>query len=229
MLNVFEPCTLQIGDRNYYTLKPDDVIMMRDEWKKLEKESYLKLTTSKKVNNNKKNNVKNDRIKKRPDEESSDEESEAEEAGESGEASKTKKTSVPSSTLNKKKKLKRSRKNSDRSSSMAALASLVDLKPGDKIIVETMCTKSEATVVWQDGSIEAGISSRELFPIHALDDQEYFPGDFVIRETSNAGGHTDQLITYDPHSYGVIQSVDHSGRTCSVKWFRTYTSGNEPQ
>ena len=35
--------------------------------------------------------------------------------------------------------------------------------------------------------------------------------------------------TYDPHSYGVIQSVDHLGRTCSVKWFRTYTTGNEPQ
>ena len=35
--------------------------------------------------------------------------------------------------------------------------------------------------------------------------------------------------TYDPHSYGVIQSTDHLGRTCTVKWFRTYTTGNEPQ
>ena len=41
MLNVFEPCTLQIGDRNHYTLKPDDIIMMRDEWRRLEKESFL--------------------------------------------------------------------------------------------------------------------------------------------------------------------------------------------
>jgi hypothetical protein len=41
MLNYFEPCTLQIGDRNYYTLKENDIIMMRDEWKKLEKESFL--------------------------------------------------------------------------------------------------------------------------------------------------------------------------------------------
>ena len=41
MLNYFEPCTLQIGDRNHYTLKETDIIMMRDEWKKLEKESFL--------------------------------------------------------------------------------------------------------------------------------------------------------------------------------------------
>ena len=39
---------------------------------------------------------------------------------------------------------------SDRST---VTTSLVDLKPGDKVIVETLCTKSEATVVWQDGSI----------------------------------------------------------------------------
>ena len=41
MLNYFEPCTLQIGDRNYYTLKETDIIMMKDEWKKLEKETFL--------------------------------------------------------------------------------------------------------------------------------------------------------------------------------------------
>ena len=43
MLNVFEPCTLQIGDRNFYTLKEEDIIMMRDEWRILEKESFLGL------------------------------------------------------------------------------------------------------------------------------------------------------------------------------------------
>ena len=41
MLNVFEPCTLQIGDRNFYTLKEEDIIMMREEWRILEKESFL--------------------------------------------------------------------------------------------------------------------------------------------------------------------------------------------
>jgi len=81
-------------------------------------------------------------------------------------------------------------------------------------------------VVWQDGSIEENIASRELYPIHALDDQEFFPGDFVVKTSINSDLGQN---TFDSHSYGVIQSVDHLGRTCSVKWFRTYTTGNDPQ
>ena len=32
----------------------------------------------------------------------------------------------------------------------------------------------------QDGTLETGIPSPELFPIHHLDELEFFPGDFVI-------------------------------------------------
>jgi ubiquitin-conjugating enzyme E2 O len=39
MLNVFAPCTLQIGDRNMFSLREDDVILMREEWKKMEKQA----------------------------------------------------------------------------------------------------------------------------------------------------------------------------------------------
>ena len=35
MLNVFEPCTLQLGDRNYYVLGENDVVLSKDEWLKL--------------------------------------------------------------------------------------------------------------------------------------------------------------------------------------------------
>ena len=34
---------------------------------------------------------------------------------------------------------------------------------------------------------------------------------------------------FQPHSYGVVQDVDHSARCCKVKWFRTYTEGAHPQ
>ena len=37
-LNVFEPCTNQIGDRYLYTLKENDCIYMKEEWKRLEKD-----------------------------------------------------------------------------------------------------------------------------------------------------------------------------------------------
>ncbi len=93
---------------------------------------------------------------------------------------------------------------------------MLDLKPGDDVVVETLCTKSEAEVVWQDGAIEPGVPSTELFPIHHLDDQEFFCGDFVVR----GGGEGEP---YRPHEYGVVQEVDHAGRTCRVKWFETYS------
>lgn len=71
----------------------------------------------------------------------------------------------------------------------------------------------------QDGSVEANVASTELYPIHHLDDQEFFPGDFVyeVREENAT------------RVYGVIQSVDHAGRTAIVQWFRTYTSDDNPQ
>ncbi|KAG4067201.1 hypothetical protein HA402_000192 [Bradysia odoriphaga] len=88
-------------------------------------------------------------------------------------------------------------------------------KVGDDIVTEAIVVYSQATVVWQDGTIESGISSRHLYPIHHLDEHEFFPGDFVL-----SGSESNDLAY---RNYGVIQSVDHNGRTAMVKWFRTYT------
>ncbi|KAF2354207.1 Ubiquitin-conjugating enzyme E2 [Trinorchestia longiramus] len=82
----------------------------------------------------------------------------------------------------------------------------------------------------QDGSVEFGIPSSQLYPIHHLDDQEFFPGDFVVKQRPPAAGDTcPAMEEVDPHDYGVVQRVDHGGRTAIVKWFRTYTAGAEPQ
>lgn len=43
-------------------------------------------------------------------------------------------------------------------------------KIGDEVVTETVVVYSHATVVWQDGSIEANIPSRQLYPIHHLDE-----------------------------------------------------------
>ena len=37
----------------------------------------------------------------------------------------------------------------------------------------------------QDGKVEENIPSPELFPIHHLDEFEYFPGDFVVDAKGN--------------------------------------------
>lgn len=42
-------------------------------------------------------------------------------------------------------------------------------KDGDELVTEALLVYSTATVVWQDGTVEAGISSTQLYPIHHLD------------------------------------------------------------
>ncbi|XP_067617063.1 (E3-independent) E2 ubiquitin-conjugating enzyme UBE2O isoform X2 [Eurosta solidaginis] len=94
-------------------------------------------------------------------------------------------------------------------------------RDGDELVTEALLVYSTATVVWQDGSIEAGIPSTQLYPIHHLDNHEFFPGDFVVSSKED--------VDMSYRDYGVIQKVDHEGRTARVKWFTTYTSADEPR
>ncbi|XP_028163127.1 (E3-independent) E2 ubiquitin-conjugating enzyme isoform X2 [Ostrinia furnacalis] len=97
-------------------------------------------------------------------------------------------------------------------------------RAGDRVVVETLHTTSRANVVWQDGTIEMGIPSTQLYPIHHLDGQECFPGDFVVSGAANC--EENQQLKH--REYGVVQRVDHHGRTAIVHWYRTYTSADEP-
>ncbi|XP_002137019.3 (E3-independent) E2 ubiquitin-conjugating enzyme UBE2O isoform X1 [Drosophila pseudoobscura] len=90
----------------------------------------------------------------------------------------------------------------------------IDPRDGDEIVVETLVVRSTATIVWQDGTVEENIPSTHLYPIHHLDNHEFFPGDFVSKANENSLSQTE---------YGVIQSVDHDERISKVKWFNIYT------
>ncbi|KAI8130973.1 (E3-independent) E2 ubiquitin-conjugating enzyme [Lucilia cuprina] len=94
-------------------------------------------------------------------------------------------------------------------------------KEGDELVTEALLVYSTATVVWQDGTIESNIPSTQLYPIHHLDNHEFFPGDFVISAKEEHD--------FSHRDYGVIQTVDHQGRIAHVKWFTTYTSADEPK
>ncbi|XP_055923942.1 (E3-independent) E2 ubiquitin-conjugating enzyme [Eupeodes corollae] len=115
-----------------------------------------------------------------------------------------------------KKQVKKLKKTSTSASSTTPLPNV-----GDELVTESMMVYSTATVVWQDGAVETGIPSTQLYPIHHLDDHEFFPGDFVVC------GKEDSDVSF--RDYGVIQTVDHHGRTATVKWFTTYTSAVEPK
>ena len=90
---------------------------------------------------------------------------------------------------------------------------------GEEVVTEALVVYTTATVVWQDGTIEAEIPSTDLCPIHHLDDHEFFPGDFVL---------VNDAVNPSYRDYGVIQNVDHHGRTARVKWFCTYTTNDNP-
>lgn len=40
LLNVFEPSTLQVGDRNFYVIKGDENVITREQWRKQQKEIF---------------------------------------------------------------------------------------------------------------------------------------------------------------------------------------------
>ncbi|KAL1442180.1 hypothetical protein MTO96_030891, partial [Rhipicephalus appendiculatus] len=112
--------------------------------------------------------------------------------------------------LLKKRKLRRTRKRQP--------IEQPSMKPGDVLVTETLATYTTAQVVWQDGSVESGIPSADLYPIHHLDGHEFFPGDFVVENTD----------TPPAHEYAVVKKVDHSGRTAVVTKFKTYMAGADP-
>ncbi|XP_075418366.1 (E3-independent) E2 ubiquitin-conjugating enzyme isoform X2 [Tenrec ecaudatus] len=118
------------------------------------------------------------------------------------------KKSVPLSIKNLKRKHKRKKSKITR-----------DFKPGDRVAVEVVTTMTSADVMWQDGSVECGIRSNDLLPVHHLDNNEFCPGDFVVDKRVQS--------CPDPAVYGVVQSGDHVGRTCMVKWFKLRPSGDD--
>uniref|UniRef100_A0A182XVP0 UBIQUITIN_CONJUGAT_2 domain-containing protein n=1 Tax=Anopheles stephensi TaxID=30069 RepID=A0A182XVP0_ANOST len=254
-LNLFESCMLQINDKNYLKIEESDVICSKQAWRKdmsskyreqLLPESRTKVKTTKaatgeeekatkpsKASNNgdsklsvrsaEKENGRQDSPQSKLTSVDSDEGWETDEEGElsDGAASACSVTSKPSprrSPLLAKRigKLKRRQLAAEFSGDRFPTA-------GDEVITEALVVYSMATVVWQDGTIETGIPSTELRPIHHLDDHEFFPGDFVL------AGNTDPAKNPSFRDYGVIQDVDHHGRTARVKWFSTYTCTSEPQ
>uniref|UniRef100_A0A669PW39 (E3-independent) E2 ubiquitin-conjugating enzyme n=1 Tax=Phasianus colchicus TaxID=9054 RepID=A0A669PW39_PHACC len=118
------------------------------------------------------------------------------------------KKSIPLSIKNLKRKHKKKKTKISR-----------EFKPGDRVAVEVVTTMTSADVMWQDGTVETNIRSNELIPVHHLDNNEFCPGDFVVDKRAQS--------SQDPGVYGVVQSGDHIGRTCVVKWFKLKSSGDD--
>uniref|UniRef100_M3ZUY4 (E3-independent) E2 ubiquitin-conjugating enzyme n=1 Tax=Xiphophorus maculatus TaxID=8083 RepID=M3ZUY4_XIPMA len=129
-------------------------------------------------------------------------------SSQSGGLGTNRKKSIPLSIRNLKRKHKKKRTKFSR-----------EFKRGDRVAVEVVSTKTTADVMWKDGRVERGIRSNDLIPIQHLDSHEFCPGDFVVDKRPQA--------LQDPGVYGVIQSGDHKGRTCVVRWIKLNSTGDD--
>lgn len=129
-------------------------------------------------------------------------------SSQSGGLGTNRKKSIPLSIRNLKRKHKKKRTKFSR-----------EFKRGDWVAVEVVLTKTIADVMWKDGRVERGIRSNDLIPIQHLDSHEFCPGDFVVDKRPQA--------LQDPGVYGVIQSGDHKGRTCVVRWIKLNSTGDD--
>ncbi|XP_059621124.1 (E3-independent) E2 ubiquitin-conjugating enzyme [Phlebotomus argentipes] len=252
-LNLFESCMLQINDKSHLKIAEGDAIVRKSQWKREQCGKFkiiqqqqrrdevrlqrpcdtVKLTTTECDLDNTTNTViECDRSKLCPDakernetavpcdewqtdNEETDSRSDSESVTTLSSCSSNTPKGSPKRSPLLAKKLKRFRK---RRTTPAVEAQVPQV--GQDRVTEALVVYSTVTVVWQDGTIEHGIPSTQLYPIHYLDDHEFFPGDFVL-----SGNENDEIYRRD---YGVIQTVDHFGRTARVKWFRTYTCVEEP-
>ena len=57
--------------------------------------------------------------------------------------------------------------------------STVRVKPGDRVCVEVINTKTTADVLWQDGRLETNVDTLDLVSIYHIDEHQFLPGYFV--------------------------------------------------
>lgn len=61
----------------------------------------------------------------------------------------------------------------------------VKIKPGDRVCVEVIQTKTLADIMWQDGCLEKGVDTLNLIPTYHIDEHQFFPGYFVADKRGN--------------------------------------------
>ncbi|PRD23661.1 UNVERIFIED_CONTAM: hypothetical protein NCL1_45803 [Trichonephila clavipes] len=171
MMNIFEPCTLQIGDRNYLIMKDSyDVISLR-EWKnrissrlsadvnslQIKSKSIKGTESTKSEDECNDNSEKEDGQNNVKDNSDFDDEDSLKSSDASSVTSHSTTSSVENAAnLTKKKKaphyatkMKRKMKSVRRRAMRHVMKEALPLKHGAKLVTEALVTETKAHVVWQ--------------------------------------------------------------------------------
>ncbi|RXG70171.1 (E3-independent) E2 ubiquitin-conjugating enzyme [Armadillidium vulgare] len=228
MLNVFEPCTLQLGDRNYYVMKDGDVLLTREQWRKLAAKNLMGDQTNPCP------------LRPRPSK------------GVRAISKPVENVSSKSSVEDQVSAVQNHVLPSDETETNAGVDSddFVDIDTDD--VSDGASVSSEASTCSQSNirTFTVNLSKRNkkgpALMTKVLKKRKLKRAKRKIEKPESSVGKTRRSFgrrdldddlksgccladSFDTHEYGVIQRVDHAGRTARVKWFHTYTAGKEPQ
>ncbi|CAG2120223.1 unnamed protein product, partial [Medioppia subpectinata] len=183
-VNHFRKCSAQIGHQCYYTIKENDSIVSVSEWEAKESMKWL-------------NEEKNESTIKTSDEISRQSDNENTVASnENPLITKSDSDSLSISSIetsNSKTKKAKKRKNQFSlslrkikskkllpSHRKTPLSLPISTTPGARLPIEIIATNTRVSVVWQNTNTEEDVPSISLYPVHNIDNHDFFPGDFVV-------------------------------------------------
>jgi ubiquitin-conjugating enzyme E2 O len=225
-LNYFRKCSLQIGHQCYYTIKSTDNVIKFSDWEKKESKklgndleiiienSQTSSLCEETLNSFNKNETLSDSF--------SDKTNSLiiKDVSTNGSLSSLSSFGSISSKNKKRRKKAKSRfalplnqikKKKLRASQRKRPYFLpIDTSSGSRLPVEIVATNTRVCVVWQNGTIEEDIPSIFLYPVHYIDEHDFYPGDFVVENNDNL----------EFFNYGVVQKSDFLSRIATVKWFK---------
>ena len=209
-LNHFGKCSLQLGHQSYYTIKPNDSVITISEWIANESLRISEETKSEDI------------IESEFENSSQSDDDSAVQLNQS--LSSLDISSKQSKNFKKSKRfclhLKKVEKKKLYSSRRRSAYNLpIKTTAGNRLPVEIVATNTRVNVVWQSSSEEEDVPSICLYPVHHIDNHDFFPGDYVI----------DSKEIRQTFDYGVVQSCDAICRTAKVKWFSVAPDSQTPQ
>ncbi|XP_054155323.1 (E3-independent) E2 ubiquitin-conjugating enzyme-like isoform X2 [Oppia nitens] len=222
-LNYFRKSSLQIGHQCYYTVKENDSLIPFNEWE----ENESKRLFTEEANREKQLSVESDSCIQSDEESNCETNKDIDKNKLNDSLSMASLDSIDSRHRKYKKpkthisvSLKSVKKKKIVSSNRKTTYLLpIDAKAGSRLPVEIVATNTRVSVVWQNSEIEHNVPSVTLYPVHHIDNHDFFPGDFVVENK-------DILQSFE---YGVIQKCDYTSRTAIVKWFSLTPDSLIPQ
>ncbi|CAG2159902.1 unnamed protein product [Oppiella nova] len=223
-VNHFRKCSAQIGHQCYYTIKETDSVISFTNWES--KESMKWLTEVK----SKDSLSASDEVCRQSDNETS---FASNDNANTTFWSKSDSLSMSSLEDNSNKKRKGKKRKNQFSLSLRKVKSKkllpshrktpyslpINTSAGARVPIEIMATNTRVSVVWQHSDVESDVASVSLYPVHSIDNHDFFPGDYVVENK-------DISQSFD---YGVIQTCDYTSRTATVNWLSAPPGSTAPQ